>query len=355
VTVAVHQLLPVFSPQDAIGSAVQGTQAMLRKLGFRSDVFADVIDQRLSRAARPATELEGALKQGDGLIYHLSIGSKLAALVERTPAKRVILYHNITPTHHYRRTSPSVTYWLERGREDVRRLVPIADLCLGYSAFSLEEMAAGGARRCVVVPPPVDVGRLHPRASAPATPPVVLFVGRLAPNKRHDDLLRALAALRAIAIPDARLIFAGNSNDTDPYARGLRRLAAELGIVDAVVIPRRGLDDRALAELYAGASVFACASEHEGFCMPLVEAMAFSVPVVAHAAAAVPETLGGAGALLHQRDPLAWAGVLARVITDGELRRTMIAAGRRRLEAFDDAVVQSRLADALRTIGLEGR
>ena len=349
---AVHQLLPVFSYGDAIGGAVLRMRAMLRHLGFRSVIYADLVDRRLGREARPADELAGRLGRDDVLLYHLSIGSPLARLVEATPARRVLVYHNITPPDFYRGTSPRVVYWLERGERELRRLAPLADLVVGDSTYNLEAPLAAGARRHAVIPPPVDLGRLAPRPSTPGRPPVVLFVGRIAPNKRQEELIRVLAAARATTLPEARLVLAGSADDTGGYLAGLRRLAERLGVDGAVEIPARRLSDAELGAHYAAASVFACASDHEGFCIPLLEAMAFSVPIVAHAAGAVPETLGGAGVLTGSRDPLVWAELVARLVDDPALRGALAAAGRGRLADFSEDAITERLAEALRGIGV---
>jgi glycosyltransferase involved in cell wall biosynthesis len=329
------------------------TRAMLRRLGFRSAIYADLIDRRLGREAHPATELPGRLGPGDALLYHLSIGSPLARMVEAVPSRRVVVHHNITPPEFYRGTSPRVVYWLERGERELRRLVPLADLVIGDSTYNLEAALAAGARRHVVIPPPVDLGRLAPREARPALPPELLFVGRIAPNKRQEELIRVLAALRATALPDARLVLAGSADDTGAYLAGLRRHAERLGVAAAVDLPATRLGDAELGARYASASVFACASEHEGFCIPLLEAMAFSVPVIAYAAGAVPETLGGAGVLTDSRDPLVWAGLIGRLVGDGRLRRGLAAAGRRRLADFSEEAIRGRLAAALRAIGVE--
>jgi hypothetical protein len=333
VTRAVHQLLPDFAFGDAIGAITLQTRSMLRALGFESEIYAQVIDERLHDAARPAARIEDELGKGDAVIYHMSIGSPLAACVARLPAPRVMLYHNITPPAYYQATNPRVAERLEAGRAELAMLVPRVELCIGVSEFNVEEMRLLGARRSAVVPP------------------LLVFVSRVAPNKRHDDLIRVLAALRATAQPDARLAIVGRFTDTEDYVDALRQLAAALGVAGAVDWLGR-LDDAAVGDLYARTSVYVCASEHEGFCVPLLEAMAFDVPVIAYAAGAVPDTLGGAGIVLRHKDPLAWAAVIDRVLRDASLRTALAQAGRRRLADFTADVVQQRLAAALREIGV---
>jgi glycosyltransferase involved in cell wall biosynthesis len=348
-TRAVHQLLSDFAFGDAMGGITVQTQQMLRDLGFASEIYADVIDPRLADRCRKATQLENDLGNGDAVIYQMGIGSPVAHLLARLRGPRIIMYHNITPPAYFRDTSPRVAARLVQGREQLAMLVPRVDLCAGVSEFNVEEMRLLGARRTAVVPPVADLQHLQPRPSTPQQPPLLLVVSRVAPNKRHDDLIRVLAALRGTHQPDARLAIVGRFTDTEDYVDSVRRLADDLGVADAVQWMGR-LDDAQVGDVYARAAVFVSASEHEGFSLPLLEAMAFGVPVVAYAAGAVPDTLDGAGVVLRHKDPLVWAAVVDCVIRDSELRGALNAAGRRRLADFTPDNVRQRLAAALASI-----
>jgi glycosyltransferase involved in cell wall biosynthesis len=351
VTRAVHQLLPDFADGDAIGSITLQMQRMLREIGFESEIYAAGVDEELRHASRKARFLERDLRDDDAVIYHCSIGTPLAEVVARLRVPRMVLYHNITPPAFYRDTNPRVAMRLEQGRAELAMLVPRVELCAGVSEFNVEEMRLLGARRTAVVPPTVDLQRLRPRRGTPQEPPLLVFVSRVAPNKRHQDLIRALAALRATTQPHARLAIVGKFTDTQLYVDSLHRLSRALGVEDAVDWLGR-LDDAEVGDVYARASVYVCASEHEGFCVPLLEAMAFELPVVAYAAGAVPDTLDGAGLLLRNKDPLVWAAAIDRVIGDAALRGEFASAGRRRLQDFRAEAVRQRLAEALRSIGV---
>jgi glycosyltransferase involved in cell wall biosynthesis len=220
--------------------------------------------------------------------------------------------------------------------------------------FNLAEVTAAGARHTALVPSPLPVSRLRPRTARPPAHPALLFVGRIAPNKGHADLLRVLAALRGTGQPQARLMVVGHSLDTEPYFRALWRLADDLGVAEALEMPggRRGLSDGELGDRYAASSAFLCMSEHEGICVPVVEAMSFEVPVVAYAAGAVPETVGSAGILLETRDPLVWAATVDRLHRDGALRARLVAAGRRQSELLRSIPIATVLREALEATGL---
>ena len=179
-----------------------------------------------------------------------------------------------------------------------------------------------------------------------------MFVGRLAPNKCQHDLVKVLATLRAGADPTARLRLVGGA-ELATYESALRELASGLGLTDAVEISG-SVSPGALAAYYATADVFVSVSEHEGFCVPLLEAMAHDVPVVAYGAGAVPETLGGGGVLLPDKTPVLVAAAVARVARDQGLRDALVTAGRERLANFTPEVVSSRLLDVLHAHGVAG-
>jgi glycosyltransferase involved in cell wall biosynthesis len=351
---AIHQLLPVLSPGDAIGQAVRRMRASFLEAGFTSEIFAEEIHQSLLGEAGPATALEASVGAGDVVLYHLSIGAPSARLFAGLGCRRAIVYHNITPAAFYRTTSPRVAYWLDRGRRDLARLAPSVELGIGDSAYNAAELQAAGCPATMVIPPPVDLARLSPRPAHPTGAPRLIFVSRLAPNKRQEELIRVLAALRACWQPEATLVLPGGWDDTETYVAGLRRLATDLGVASAVELPGRR-SDRELGDLYAGATAAVCASEHEGFGMHLLEAWAFDLPLVARAAAAVPETVGDAGILLDSADPLVWGAVVDRVIRDMQLRRLLIERGRRRLGDFSEAALIDRMSELLDRLDLSGQ
>lgn len=350
---AVHQLLPVLSYGDAIGAATIRMRAMLRSMGFESGIFAGALDNRMRSLASAARDLPTDLGRDDAVVYHLSIGSPLSTLFAMTAARKVVVYHNITPAKYFRDTNPVVSYWVEQGRKDLELLAPISDLVLGDSAFNLDDAVRAGANKCLELPLALDLDRLSPGPAVGSRPPVVLFVGRAAPNKRHDVLIRGLAAARATSGNAFRLMMVGTGDDTSAYVAALRRLAKELGVADAVEVRDERVADRMLGQYFRQADAFATASEHEGFCAPAIEAMSFSLPVVAYRAGALPETIGEAGILLPTHDPITWATALQRVLTDERLRRQLALAGRGRVAHFDPTLQNARLHDVLASIGIE--
>ncbi len=355
---AVHQMLPDFGAGDAIGNEVLALQKTFRSWGVRSEIFACHVQERLRGLARPVEEYARQAGPGDVLVFHFSIGHPLADDLAGLPGRKVLRYHNITPAHFLEGVYPDGAERCRRGREQLPRLAGAVELGLGVSAFNCAELIQAGCASVEEVPILLDLAVLEtppdPRLLARFGDgrPTVLHVGRLVPNKRVEDLIKTHYWLTR-SVPRARLLIVGGG-ETNPYAQGVRKLTHELKVPGVFFCGH--VSNAALTAYYRSAGVYLCLSEHEGFCVPLVEAMYFSVPIVARAAAGVPGTLGSAGILLPLPDPVATAAVLERVLGDAPLRAALGERSRERLETFRPVVVQERLRQVLRSrLGLELR
>ncbi|MBI4011866.1 MAG: glycosyltransferase [Candidatus Rokubacteria bacterium] len=351
---AVHQLLPNFDCGDAIGNDVLALRAQLRGWGYASDVYAQYIHQELGGDARFYTRYREVSAPENVLLFHFSIGSELTSFFAGLPDRKVVIYHNITPPEYFVGVNTRVADRCRRGRWELGRLARVTDLALGVSEFNRQELEAAGFCRTGVLPILLDWSRYaHPpvgavtRAYAEGT--TLLFVGRLAPNKRVEDLIKTYYFYRRLD-PESRLLVVGSAVDTEPYLAACQKLAAELGIV-ARVIFTGAVSQAELCTYYRLASVYLSMSEHEGFCVPLLEAMHFGVPIVAFAAAGVPGTLGAAGLPVQEKDFPAVAELIHRVVTEPGLRDAVVAGQRERLRAFDGAAIGEQLRGYLR--GLE--
>jgi glycosyltransferase involved in cell wall biosynthesis len=346
---SVHQLLPDFAAGDAIGNEVLALQQAIRSWGVRSEIFASNVQERLRGLAHPVEEYARQASASDVLIFHFSIGHRLADELPGLPGRKVLRYHNITPARFLEGVYPDGAERCRRGREQLPRLAGAVELGLGVSAFNCAELTEAGCVAVEEVPILLDLGVLEtppdPRLLARLGDgrPTVLHVGRLVPNKRIEDLIKTQYWLTR-AVPRVRLLVVGGG-ETNPYAQGLRKLTRELRVPGVYFSGH--VTSAALSAYYRSASAYLCLSEHEGFCVPLVEAMHFALPIVARAAAGVPGTLGSGGILLPRPDPVLAAEVLSRVLTDDALRRALGERSRARLEAFRPAVVRERLRQVL--------
>ncbi|MET1002164.1 MAG: glycosyltransferase family 4 protein [Acidimicrobiia bacterium] len=338
----VHQFVPTFEP-GAVGAHMRAARGVLRDAGYESEIFAAEV--------HPAFSSEGAMAYGDygrrvaaraddRLVYHLAIGSPVADFVGARQEPLIVDHHNLTPLRYLAGWEPVAAGGVLWGRRQLDKLAPRAALGIGDSTFNADELVDAGYPRTTVVPillEPVASTDPDPalatRLAAGTTGARWLFVGRLAPNKAQHDVVKAFAAYRRFHDPGAHLDLVGGSSSV-LYTTALRCFVADLGL-DAAVNLAGGVSASELAAYYEAADVFVVLSEHEGFCVPVLEAMQHRVPVVAYGAAAVPETLANAGLVLDVKDPCTVAAGVARVVRDDALRAQLIAAGTQRRRDFD--------------------
>jgi glycosyltransferase involved in cell wall biosynthesis len=347
---AIHQFVPTLAPRDAVGSHYLAVQRTLRAAGYRSEIYAFEAKGEYARRAHPYTSYDGPARgEPTWLCYHSSVGSVVADFVMGRDEPLIVDYHNITPAEFFAPWEPAVAATLTKGRRQLADLEVRASLGLADSAYNAQELAALGYEPTAVVPILLDIAALEATPPDPRVQrldgPTWLFVGRVSPNKAQHDVVKAFAAYRKLFDANARLRLVGASS-SHAYENALRNFVEALGLADAVTLTG-GVTDAELMGHYAAADVFVACSEHEGFCVPLLEAMFHELPIVAYAAAAVPETLLDAGLLLHAKDAYTVAEAVHRVLTDAALRRQMVAAGQRRLRDFAVACSERKLLDAI--------
>lgn len=350
---AVHQFVAGYAARDAISNEARTLRRIFREWGRESDIFCE--SRRILPELRGDTldisEAHSRCRAEDVVLLHLSIGSPVNEVFAALPCRKAILYHNVTPPRYFERVNPQTANSLAMGLRQVKALAGAAEVNLADSAFNAAELAALGYRDVRTFPLALDfdsIGTPPDRATMAKFDDGcvnVLFVGRGAPNKRLEDVLAAFSCLQAGAEPRSRLILAGSFAGTEPYYAFLlsesRSAAADsVHIMGSVTQP-------VLSALYKTASVFLCMSEHEGFCIPIIESMAHDVPVMAYAAAAVPETLDGAGVLFREKDFPSIAEMAVRLTRDTNLREAVLAGQRARLARFRSRDLNAELRNHL--------
>ena len=348
---ALHQFVATFEP-GATGAHMLEVQRLAREvLGVESELFAEY--RRGPHAESVRQHRDYKPRAGDVVVYHMAIGSVVADFVADCDVPLVVDFHNITPAHFIEPWEPGAAYGCAWGRNQLRDLAARAELGIAHSAYSEEELRAEGFPDTAVAPILLDLSTFENEVDAEALARLNdakkgadwLFVGRLSPNKCQHDLVKALAVYRRLYDPHARLHLVGGSS-SDAYVAAIEGFAAELGLADAVTLTG-AVTPGELAAHYKAADVFVCVSEHEGFCVPLVEAMWNRVPVIAYAAAAVPETLGDGGVLLPAKDPATVAAAVDRVVAD---RDAVVEAGARRLADFSLERTRARWVELLQQV-----
>ena len=349
----VNQWVPAAHRGDAIGDSARKVRDMLRASGHQSDLFAMTIDDDLRGDVRPFSD--AAADGGDVTIFHFALPSPMTEAFARLRGRRVLQYHNITPAAFFAPYDAGLFRLASLGRRELKTLVGRVDLALGDSEFNRQELEALGFAPTGVLPIAVNTDRITGAPRRPALEKIlsdglinILFVGRIVPNKRIEDHIRLAEVYKRYVDSYYRFIFVGRYDGLPRYYAQVRALIAEYQMLPDRFWFTGPVSDDDLAAFYRWADVYVSLSEHEGFCVPLVEAMAADVPVLAYAAGAVPETLGGAGVLFSPKDLELAAEAMGMLVYDRPFRDGVIAGQRIRLADFSPARMESRLNDVIR-------
>lgn len=355
---AIHQFIPSLAGRDAIGRHTLEARRLLRDAGFDSEIYCGEALREVAKFATPYQQFEATAGQPTWLLYQCSTGSPVGTFCAQRPEPMVIDYHNITPASLFEAWEPHVGVELSAGRSQLAELAPDCVLGLADSSYNAEELRELGCPTTAVAPILLDLADFHEppdqatldrlRRERDGGGADWLFVGRVAPNKAQHHVIGAFAAYVRHIDPRARLHLVGGSS-SHRYLTALQDLVAELGLQPQVRFAS-SVNHAELLAHYAVADVFVCLSDHEGFCVPLVEAMELGLPVVAFRSSAVPETLGDGGLLLPTKDASVVAAAVERIVTDDALRSTMIAAGKARAEQFSMEHTAARFIEPLRAM-----
>ena len=346
---AIHQLVAGFANGDAISNEALVLREIFRAWGCESEIFCETkrILPELRRDARDLATLPDAIRPGDIALLHLSIGCAANEIFRQLRCRKALLYHNITPPDYFRGVQEQVAHQLALGREQTRTLAGVAEVNLADSAYNAAELETLGFGCPGVFPLYLDFARLRDTPDRATLKKFddgllnILFVGRGAPNKCLEDVLAAFHYFQQFVAPDSRLIHAGSYTGLEIYEGVIRSRIRELGLNNVELtgnIPQEQLN-----ACYHNAHVFLSMSEHEGFCIPLIEALVHEVPVLAFAAGAVPETLAGAGVLFKEKRFDLVAEMLGRLAREGAVRDGVLAGQRERLDVFEHRDLESEL------------
>lgn len=354
----IDQWVPALHRGDAIGDSARLMRDAFRRWGHAADVYALELDADLQGDGRSWHEWRAG-GPDDVVILHYALPSPLTAALRAHRGRRVLLHHNITPPEFFAPWDAELERICRLGREEVVTLRAHVDLALGDSEFNRRELELAGFERTGVLPIYLDFGRYvddggRPREGNRVLRRLlddgltnVLFVGRVAPNKRPDDLIRLASYWRRFIAPDVRLLLVGKLPRRQRYFDALQALFYEEGFTPAEVVFTGHVSHDDLLAYYRAARVFVSMSEHEGFGVPLVEAMLMDVPVLAYSAAAIPDTLGGAGVQFSAKRFAEVAELAHALAKDDGLRARVLAGQRRRVRDFAPAAVEGVLRRAL--------
>jgi glycosyltransferase involved in cell wall biosynthesis len=350
----VHQFATSLTYGDAISDEMLEIQKTLCGAGYRSEIFIRFYDPKLAGSIKDYREYRKFSSPDNVVLFHFSIGSPVSKMFFRIPDKKIMIYHNITPWEFFLDSHRILTRECYKGRLEIKLFVGKVDLALGDSEFNRRELEAEGYAPTGVLPIVLDFSKFD----VPADPVVsdifssgkttILYVGRVIPNKKFEDVIKTFYFYKKFFNPNSRLILAGDYRGMERYLAALQELVDKLAVSDVHFTGH--VDFAELVAYYRLADFYLSFSEHEGFGVPLLEAFYLKIPVVAFAAGAVEETMNGGGILLRQKDFFKTAALLDRVANDPNLRDAIVDAQVRALGKYSRENVGGILLSHLKKV-----
>lgn len=355
----INQWVPAFHRGDAIGDEAFELRQFLRAHGYASEIYCLTRDRGLEDQAR----LFGEFPEPSFLditILHFALPSPLTNALAKLPSKKAIIYHNITPPEFFAETAPAMADLARQGRAELQSLQPHISLSLADSEYNRRELEELGFRNTHVFPLFIDFAKYERPVSKFVYDMFrddranILFVGRIAPNKRIENLIKIAFYFKKYISPLVRLIIVGKTDTFPAYYDSVVQMADEFYLKNEEIRFMGHIPDEELFALYRASDVFLSLSEHEGFCLPLLESMIFDLPVIALNSTAVPGTLGEAGILVNNSRPDYVAELVEVAAHDKALRERLIESGRRQLRAFKEFKREEFLLRQLKKLGQAG-
>ena len=345
----VIQLLPTIAYGDAVGNDAVALDKLIRSMGYETAIFAENIDERIQKLdIAKYYDVMPKLGKNDFVFYHFSTGSKvMKELLLKLDCHKVMIYHNITPSVFFEQYSPEVARLVQSGRNDLKAMKEIFERCLADSEYNKDDLIKVGFTCPIdVLPILIPMGDYDKKPSEDIIKKYnnngwtnILFVGRISPNKKQEDIIRVFTYYKKYINKKARLFVVGNYQGMEIYYDRLLRYVATLGVVDVIFTGHTSFDQ--ILAYYKIANIFLCMSEHEGFCVPLVEAMKFNIPVIAYDSSAIPQTLGGAGIVIDTKDPYIISMLIQKIQTDKSFKKEILKSEAIRLKYFSYEYVSS--------------
>ncbi len=355
----IHQIAPHIGMADAVGNQIRECQRLLHGWGYDSKTYSVSWEPGVEGQIHSLDAFEPG-RPDTAVILHYAVCSPANDFAFDLPDPLVLYYHNVTPPEFYHRYEPAFADCLARARSGLARFAGRGP-AIAASPHNESELRARGFEVLAQAP---YVLWLDPLRAGTATPKAQelrqrfdderlttwVYVGRMAPNKRIEDIITAFHVYRRDYNRKSRLLLVGNDQGLPSYGRLLHALVRELELDDAVTFTGAYGPSQGLAVFYEMADLYISLSEHEGFCVPLIEAMSFGVPVLAFASTNVPGTLGHSGVLLRDKRPSVVAAAAHEILADPDLRRAIVARQRLRAADFAPEPVREQFHAAVRQI-----
>lgn len=347
------QIMPTVSFGDAVSNDARAIADVIEEMGYKTAIYAENIDQRIKDKRVCKISKLKKLGKNDIVIFNHSTGTDLCYTLPKLSGRKMMIYHNITPPEFFRPYSAAATRLTKFGYEGTKFLSDKIEYVMPVSEYNASDLRRMGYKcdmftRPILIPFEDYAKEPDPQVLAKYSGDGytnIVFVGRIAPNKKQEDLIAAFSYYKKHINPKSRLIIVGSSGGMERYADSLKAYVKALKTEDIIFTGH--ISFPSILAYYRLADVFLCMSEHEGFCVPLVEAMYFDTPIIAYDSSAIADTLGGSGILINDKDPVFVSMIIDRLVKDDALRNRVIEKQRQRLSDFSYENMKARLKEGL--------
>lgn len=352
--VQIHQILPSISYGDAISNHALEIRNILKRWGYKSEIYAQNIHPKLAHVTKVYTEYKKHSSPENILIFHFSIGSGISRFVKTLPDKKVLIYHNVTPCNYFLEINDTLAHLLKNGKKELTEFSNITCLALGDSEYNRKELAELGFKNTGVLPIVVDFEKYDQEPDKKILNKFAddytnfIFVGRLSPNKKQEDVIKVFYYYNKCIDPKSRLFLIGSYIGTEKYHAQIKNLIKLLNLENVYVTGQ--VTFKELLAYYALADVFISMSEHEGFCVPLLESMHFDIPIIAYNSTAIPYTLNGTGILLNEKRYEEAAELAHTIVQNKNFRDIILRKQKERLNDFKKTKVENILKYYLKQV-----
>ncbi|MCP5493164.1 MAG: glycosyltransferase [Leptospiraceae bacterium] len=344
----IHQFAAGFNPGDAISNEILAIRTILENNGFAGNIYAKNIGLHLKDSKTVKKYYKYKYSPGDLIIYHHSIHSTVSNFVLNSLAPKFMIYHNVTPHHFFESYDLKLTHYVKKGREELKNLKDKFMCYFADSKYNREELNSLDFTNVHILPIIYDFQKLQKKESVKKDGfKNIIFVGRIAPNKKQDDLIRFAKMFKDYFCDKFKIHLVGYcSKELNLYKEELDYMV-KFYQLDEHVLFSDYVDDDKLQEYYQSADLFISMSEHEGFCVPLIESMFYEIPILAYQAGAVGDTLNGAGISFNQKDFLKICELVHIILKDQDFRNEIINSQNKRLKQFIDSRPESILLEEI--------
>tara|TARA_B100000315_G_scaffold212472_1_gene209862 strand:- start:5570 stop:6634 length:1065 start_codon:yes stop_codon:yes gene_type:complete len=350
----IHQFLPNFHFGDAIGNHTLEIQRILKKSGYKSNIYVEACDSRMSKLCNNYRKHKKVSSSKNVIIFHYSIHSDIFDYVRNASDKKIMIYHNITPHRFFKHFDNHLYFLTKRGREVLESYRNVPEVTFAVSEYNAEELRRLGFRKVRVLPIIVDFNQFKSSPNQFVLSKYdngfknIIFVGRITPSKKHEDIIKSFFFYKRYINDKSRLFLVGSYSGMEEYYESLKRLIDDLNICDVIFTGKVKCDE--LITYYKLSDIFLCMSEHEGFCVPLLEAMYFDIPIIAYSSTGIPYTLGESGILLKEKNYLEIAELIDLVISDKVIRDKIISNQKNKLSQFETDKVADKFIEYIEEV-----